>query len=235
MKNLSFRLLLSIVATTYSLMFLLTACSGNDEINSPQGDDLSSPMYAVIDYSDMESSIEDATLENDMMMSETMQNYSFMNAGSEFSQGHPYLLRAFWLKRYDFTKHLGRLLYSLQLTEEQKSSVSGFFRNYHDSMKEIALRFYQINKDVIKEANAGRKAIVEEYQSGLITRETALDRLKTLNAETRAKIFSNPANASIKDDICAVKTQLLGRIESVLSSDQLVKWNAAISRIKMPC
>lgn len=231
-KSLSSLLLLIILP-----LFSFSACSDKKDVNSPLSQDLSltSPSLAVLDITDAENGVQDATVDSDMSFNSALLNYTFLNSTDEFTatstlaKGNP------WLLNFDFKKHLGWVFNGMQLTQDQKTAIKGYLTAYHDSMKVYVKAFYKAYKDTIANANAKRKVIVDSLRAGSITRLKAEADIVLLNQATRTTIANNHLTIAIKAEMCADRTTLFNNIASVLNASQLIIWNQRISQIKSPC
>lgn len=224
------------ITALFSVTFLyFTACSDKSELTAPKNVDLNSPEFAIVDYTDAQNGIEDATLDTDMTFNQTLLNYNFMSMGGNFAMGNPMMRGNGWMERFDFGKHLGLFFRGLNLSDAQKGQLKDIMKNFHDNMKPLVKSFYDANKDIISAANAARKAIVDKVKNGTMTRADAAVELKKLNQDTRDKIDANPASIDIKKKMCDARTKLLGDIRAILTGDQVTKWDNAIKLIKNPC
>ncbi|NJD21908.1 MAG: hypothetical protein FIA82_04475 [Melioribacter sp.] len=230
-----FRSLLFITALITLPLIYFTACSNKDQVNEPNQINFDSPQFAVIDYFDAQNAIEDATLDKDMAINSDFAGYKFMNSMSNLTPGNPMLRGNPWLEKFDFGKHLGLFFKRLNLSDDQKIQLRNLMTKFHDDMKPLVQQFRDANADIIKAANEARKLIVEDLKAGTITRQEAAEKLKALNEETRDKIKNNPATQTIKESMCALRTTLFNDIASILTPDQLTKWNDFSSKIPNPC
>ena len=230
-----FKSLLFITALITLPLIYFTACSNKDQVNEPNQINFDSPKFAVIDFLDAENSVEDATLEKDMAVNSDFAGYKFMNSMSTMTPGNPKLRGNPWLEKFNFGKHLGLFFKKLNLSDDQKTQLRNLMTKFHDDMKPLVEQFRDANADIIKAANEARKLIVEDLKAGNLTRQEAAAKLKTLNEETRDKIKNNPATQTIKASMCALRTTLFNDIASILTADQLTKWNEFSSKIPNPC
>ncbi len=222
----------SVVATL--IIALFTACDDHNGIDNPRMMQFDSPQYSIIDYNDVRNAIEDAGIDNDMMFNSIMLNYGFMNANG-FTQGSELMRANTWLAEFDGNKNIGWILRSLDLTSAQRDSIDTFIITYHDSMKTLVKSFYNEIKDTIQSANIQRHVIIDSLRNGQINLRQAGNDLTALNIGTRNKIQNDPLVQSIKNDMCEQRTNLFNNIGSVLTAEQLTKWNNMISKIKSPC
>jgi hypothetical protein len=231
-KDLSALLLLIILPLLY-----FSACSDKKDVNSPLSQDLSltSPSLAVLDITDAENGVQDATVDSDMSFNSALLNYTFLNSSDEFTSTSTLAKGNPWLANFDFKKHLGWVFNGMQLSQDQKTAIKGFLTTYHDSMKVYVKAFYNANKDTIANANAKRKVIVDSVKAGLITRLKAEADIVLLNQVTRTAISNNPLTVAIKAEMCADRSTLFQKIASILNASQLIIWNQRISQIKSPC
>ena len=218
-----------------------TGCNKHDEITSPKDLNYDSPQYALIDYNDLLNGVEDATLDNEMVFSNSLYSYGFINLSSFVQSNASSIMmsitgdRGNWIIKFDWIKHLGLFFRGLNLSDAQKSQLKDLTRKFHDDMKPLVGEFRTANADIIAKANAERKAIVDKVKAGTLTREEAKPLLDALNKKTRNDIANNPASLAVKKKICDAKADLISKIGSILSADQRIKWNDKISKIPDPC
>jgi hypothetical protein len=227
-------------------MFVLFAalyfsgCSQHDDFMSLGGPGMNnmnynSAQFTVLDYTDFNNGINDATLDSDMAFDNSLLNYTFLNMVDDFTPGAPFMKGIPWLEEFNYSRHYGGLLRSLNLTEAQNKSIAGFVTTYHDSIKSLAKQFYNANKNIVAAADTQRRLIADSVKSGKLTREQAFLKIKTLNQNTRTQIQNNPASLVIKADICQTRKTLFDNIASILTPDQLTIWNNAIAKIPSSC
>ncbi|GEM_PF-882186 len=226
-------------------MIYFTGCSDKSEVTSPNQMNFDSPQFAVIDYNDLMNGVEDATIDNEMVFSNSLHSYGFINMSS-FVQGNISGMMNGgimsvtgggnnWMIKFDWVKHLGVILRRLNLTEDQKGKVKDAVTAFHTAMKPLVQQFKDANADIIKTANEARKLIVEDIKAGKLTREEAATKLKKLNDETRDKIKNNSKTVEVKTKMCDAKGKLFVEIEKIFTPDQLGKWKTTISKFPNPC
>jgi Spy/CpxP family protein refolding chaperone len=233
MKASKIMVLFALLAVGVALFF--SACHDRSNINGPREFNFEIAQFAIIDISDVENGIEDATTESDMTFNSTMLNYSVMGGDGNFAPMHPGLMGMRWFDRYDFGKHLGFFFRQLNLTDDQKSAIRDLARTFHDNMRPLVRQFYDANKTIIQEANTSRKAIMDQVTAGTLTRAEAAVKIKDLNQKTRDKIKANPDSQPIKTEMCAERDKLFAGVKGKLQGDQITKWDNWIAKIKDPC
>jgi len=218
-----------VVALALLAFFTFNGCESNDEVTSPSVDNFDSPQYAIIDYTDVENGIEDATLEKGMVLNNTLFSYSFVQGNTHFRNGDGPLRGNPWFDRFNFAKHLGHVLRNLNLSDDQKTAIHEYIIAFHDAVKPLLEEFRETNKPIIEEANAQRELIIEDLKNGVITREQAREAIKSLNEETREKIKANAESLNLKENLCNERDILFNNIESVLTAEQLAQWEEALT------
>lgn len=199
------------------------SCQKNDLSVDPNADlqALETDDFAIVDAEDAMAKVEDATIENAMVM-----NPVFDRDG-RFSR-HP---------RYPFHRgcHLKQILRQLEITPEQMSQIREFLKAYRQTIKEPLEGLRAANADIIADANAKRQAILESLRNGDITREEARQQLQALSQATREAIRNNPANAPFLQAICDSKLALFDNIRSVLNDSQQAQWDEWVASLEGPC
>ncbi len=216
-------------------LFTFIGCENNENVTSPENDNFDSPQYAIIDFSDVENGIEDATLEKEMTLNNSLFSYNFVQGSNDFRPGQGPMRGNAWFDRFNFAKHIGRILRNLNLSEDQRNAIHEYVKVYHDAVKPLLEEFREVNKPIVEEANTQRELILEDLKNGVITREEAHTALRNLNDETREKIKANADMLNLKENMCDERDQLFANIESVLTANQLIYWNDAVSRMPNVC
>ena len=213
----------------------ITGCNDRNNPTGPRQMNFEMAQFAILDYSDVENGIEDASTENEMTFNSTMLNYSVIGGDIPFSPGNPGLRGMRWYDRFDFGKHLGFFFRQLNLTDDQKTAVRDLAKTFHTNMKPLVRQFHEANKTFLQEANTSRRAIMDQVKAGTLTREEAAAQIKVLNQATRDKINANPASQAIKTAMCAERDTLFAGIKAILKGDQVTKWDNWIAKLKDPC
>jgi len=233
MKVSRFMVLFALLSVGAALF--LPACHDRNNISGPRELNFEIAQFAIIDFSDVQNGIEDATIETDMAFNSTMLNYTVLGGDASFAPGNPGLIGMRWFDRYDFAKHLGFLFRQLNLTDDQKFALRDLAKTFHDNMKPLVRQFYDANKTIIQDANTSRKTIVDQVTAGTLTRAEAAVKIKDLNQATRDKISANPASQTIKSAMCAERGKLFAGVRGKLQGDQITKWDNWIAKIQNPC
>lgn len=220
-----------------SSILYLSGCDRHNDVNSPYMESMNynSVQYTVLDYKDFRNGINDATLDSDIALDNSLLGYTFMNMMGDFNSGNQFMRGIPWLEEFDYTRQFGGTLHSLNLNDGQKTSIIGFVRTYHDSIKSLVKQFNDANKDIITAANTLRKAIADSVRNGQLTRQQAMVKIQALNQNTKTQIENNPASLAIKSEICQTRKTLFDNIASILNSGQLTTWNSAIAKIPSSC
>lgn len=217
-------------------VIFFAGCNKQDEVTSPNQSNFDSPQYLMIDYFDTQNAVEDATVDADMSINQTMLSYSFVGA-NDFTPGKGMLrgMMVNWLTKYDWNKHLGMIFRRLKLTEDQKTKVDVLVKAYHEAMKPLVQEFAVANKTIIENANSKRKEIAEKVKAGTLTRAEAAVQIKNLNERIRNAIETNEATIAVKRKMCANRKTLLDGVRVILTAEQQAGWDTAVARMKSPC
>jgi Spy/CpxP family protein refolding chaperone len=215
----------------FKSLFLLCAmllagamgCQTDDVSLDPNADlqALETDAFAVVDAEDAMAKVEDATIENPMVMNPVFER------DGRFSR-HP---------RHPLHPgcHLKKILRQLDITREQMSQIREFLKNHRQAIKEALEGLRAANAEIIADANAKRQAILESLRNGEITREEAKQQLRALSQETREAIRNNPANEPFLQAICDSKLALFDNIRSVLNDSQQAEWDEWVAGLEGPC
>jgi len=120
---------------------------------------------------------------------------------------------------------LTEIFQRLKLTAEQKAQVK-IFMDQQRECTELAMKTLRDSeKEIIKNGNIQRKAIMQQLKDSSITKETARILLKTLGETTRLALKNNPAREVAELAMKACKETFAANISGILTTEQLVKWN----------
>lgn len=131
---------------------------------------------------------------------------------------------------------LARILKSLDLSDAQKESVKGYLFDFRLCMKEAIVDLRQSEKLILKPFNEQRKAVVDAYKSGTITREDAMTQLKAIGTDAKAALKANNFRNIACEAMKLCRKNLLDNIGSILVGDQIAKWNEWLAKLPdKPC
>lgn len=233
MKAPRFTLLLAVLSV--GAAFYGTACHDENNVSGPRQSDFEIARFAIIDFSDVENGIEDASTETEMTFNNAMLEYTAIGGDKSFGPDNPGLRGMRWFDRFDFRNHLGFIFVQLNLTNDQKSEVRRLATTFHDNMKPLVRLFYDANHAFIESANASRTLIMDRVKSGSLTREEAAVEIRALNQATRDKINANPASQRIKAAMCSERSTLFAGVGEILQAEQVAKWREWIAKVRNPC
>jgi hypothetical protein len=131
---------------------------------------------------------------------------------------------------------LARILKSLDLTDAQKEQIKGFLFDFRLCMKDAIKDLRQSEREVLQPFNEQRKAVVDAYKGGTISREDAMAQLKEIKTKVKEALkvnnFRNIACEAMK--LC--RKTLLDSIGKILEGEQITKWNEWLAKLPdKPC
>ncbi len=124
----------------------------------------------------------------------------------------------------DIRNPFARIFMALQLTEEQKVQIREFMLAHRRCEQDAIMALREAQRPIIEAANAQRREIMEQLKAGEITREEAGALLRTLNQTVREQLKNDPAVVAAHEALRACWDLLLENIGSILTEEQLVKW-----------
>ena len=233
------RNIVNIFRSTLILFFflLLIGCSENQElINNPTDDYSVSGDYYVLGIEDAMSSIEDATLENDMGFGNNFGSKDFPPKGGFRPRGHGHhggFNGGFKGKGL----HLGKIFYQLDLSEDQRGTLKTLMVGNRECLTEPFEQFREAAKEIMERKKEQLKAIRDEVKAGNLTRIEAHEELKLINEAVREEIENCEACIEAREAICACNTALFESIgtDLNLTDEQLEEWNDWLSEHPRPC
>ena len=213
------------IFTSTLLLFsflLLIGCNEKSEmINDPSDNLNASGDYYVLGIEDAMSSIQDATLENDMGFGEDFGPRRRGHHGGSKGKG----------------LHLGFLFYKLDLSEDQKEALKTLMEGNRECLAEPFEQFREAAKEIMEGTKEQIQAIRDQVKAGDLTREEAREELKILSAATREEIENCEACIEAREAVCACNTTMFDSIgtDLELTKEQLVVWNEWLSEHPRPC
>lgn len=216
-----------------SFFLLLIGCNEKQElINNPSDDYSASGDYYVLGIEDAMSSIQDATLENDMGFGNYFGNKEFPPRGGFGSRGHGHH-GGF----KDNGLHLGKIFYQLELSEDQREALKTLMEGNRECLTEPFEQFRAAAKEIMDGKKEQIKAIRDKVKAGDLTRNEAYEKIKLINEAVREEIESCEACIEAREAICACNTTLFESIgtDLNLTDEQLEVWNDWLSEHPRPC
>jgi len=212
------------ILAVFLLIAGLVGCDSNGTGGTNQADpgSFNSDSFAIVDPEDAFANLEEATLESEMAMKSV-----FHDGGGEFVRHrmHP----------RGPGSHLAPILFRLGLHMDQLRQLRGFIAEHRATVRGALEGLRAANMELIEQANIERRAIVESYGAGEITREEAEQQMRELNARTRAAIRNNPANEEFLRQICEGRRALFEDIRSILSGTQVAEWDNWVAGLDNDC
>ncbi len=219
MKAKYFYYILLLIAAVGIPVFI-NGCKDEKGINNPDTNEFASQAYAVYDIQDAMGGITDPSLEKSAGFEDNFgDGKKFRNDFNEGRHG----------------RHLFRILHQLNLSDDQKTAVRGYMNEFKTCMQAPVEAFRTAVQPYIQAANEQRRIILQRLQNGEITRDEAKQLLQTLAQETRTAINADPTVIAAREDMCECKIGLLDDIASILTAEQLVKWNQWLATLNGPC
>lgn len=232
MKN---RNVVKLFTLTLFLFFflLLIGCNEKQElINNPTNDYSASGDYYVLGIEDAMSSIQDASLENDMGFGKDFGSGKFPPKGKFGSRR-----RGHHRGSKDKGLHLGRIFYKLDLSEDQRAALKTLMEGNRECLAEPFEQFREAAKKIMEGKKEQVRAIRDQVKDRTLIREEAHEQLKIINEATREEIENCAACIKAREAICECNTNLLESIglDIRLTVEQLEVWTEWLREHPLPC
>ena len=181
-----------IVMMTLAVIAAFGIYSCSDDFG-PKDDDMADMFgteFTVFNETETEANIIDATIDYEMEASFPMDEPEFMgpNGDPKGPKGK------MGFKRRHMRKpgmHLGRVLYPLKLTEDQRGLLKELAMAHRDCVKESVMEYRIAILEIVKAANEERRAIIVAMKNGDMPREEAMAAIKEINMRLREDIKNN--------------------------------------------
>ena len=221
---------IALLAVTLALGFI--ACDKENPI-SDKYSLYEAPEYQVAYPDNSPVDFGEATLDNDFIMPGLDQDYrayaEFFGGGRDGRGGrggHDWRGRG----RQKFMP-FARILYQLQLTEEQREQVKDFIFDHRLCVREVIQKLRETEREILSQFKERRMAIIQAYKSGEITREEAVSQLRELNAQVRETLKNNPARVQACEAMKDCMKTLFENIRSILTPEQQAIWDEWVSKL----
>jgi hypothetical protein len=211
------------LATVALLGLGLLGCDSGSGINGsrePDNSTLLSDSFAVVGAEDVYANVRDATFEQEMAMNPVM-------AAHGFTRHHRHSGHA--------GSHLAPILMGLDLDQDQLMEIIGALMSHRGAIRDALEGLREVNSEIIDQANAERRAIIESYDAGDISREQAARQLQDLSERTREAIRSNPANEPYLRALCDARRDLFDGIRAILTDMQREPWDSWVTTLPGVC
>ncbi len=126
---------------------------------------------------------------------------------------------------------LGRVLHSMDLTEDQLTQIREFFKQHHDCMRRVMEASKQAREEIFKRARAARMEIITALRNGEITPVEAREKMEALKLHIREALH-NSVDWELR---CKCIWELFRNIASILDEEQLAIWQRYIASLEGPC
>ncbi len=186
------------------------------------------------DFSEFEFLLYDIELETETAMTEATldEEISLTYEGDFVTEPVSYLENKPQFRKHKQAKILLYLvLRELNLNDEQKELVYGFWADHRKCVIEAKIKLFKSQMEIIKAANEERKLILDLLKDSVITREEAITKLIQLNIKTRKALYENPLRIETMEAIKECRIAFMANISSILDEEQLAKWNSFLEGI----
>ncbi len=219
----------TLLASAFLALMTLTACDAQKSLNpDEQTIDLESSEFAIYEYEDEMAGIQDASMENDMAVSDA-------DPQDHRSTERNRMRDRFRNRMKRQGMHLKRILRQLDLTEEQKSQIREFVGQFRECIKEPIMAFREAARPIIEDAKAKRQEIIDAYKNEEISREEAKEQIQELARAKHEELEALAEELGLKDSICSCKQTLLDNIGSILTEEQQTTYNSWMESLNGPC
>jgi hypothetical protein len=129
--------------------------------------------------------------------------------------------------------YLGRILYQMQLTEEQQVELKGYLDAFHECATLAREGFRELAEPILEQARADRRQVMADFKAGLLTREEARAALNEINNDVRQQIEALKYN----EEFCLCLDNLLNNIAGLqgLTQEQIDLFNEWRAALTGPC
>lgn len=210
-------------------LFGISSC---DKFENPVGDDsnglIDSTIFNITQYDISEFEMSDANLDDNIEFApilergkSTMDDTKGDKSKDRYKGKQKRIVTPF-----DF------IFRKMNLDSTQLVAIKGFFKENRDCVGSWLSKLRDSQMQILENANEQIKAIRDSYKAGDITRKDAFDAIMKINKETRKALLNNPVNKEVQDGLKDCNEELIAKIKSILTADQLAIFEKWISRIR---
>lgn len=117
------------------------------------------------------------------------------------------------------------LFKSLDLDDSQKEDMKSFMEAYRDCAKPSFTELRDLHKEYKADANLQRKEVIEQIKAGNISKDEAKAEFRAIHDATKEAMLNNEERVEIIDAIKQCRENLHESISSILTAEQLEKFN----------
>jgi hypothetical protein len=205
------------------LILGISSCNKDEGPTENRIDIYATPEFQIAEPDNSPAEIIEGDLENQFALVEQNEDYRFCD-NQQMMNGKKFQERRRFMP-------LARILHVLQLDEEQREMVKDFMFDYRLCIRESIIKLRETEKELLDPINEQRRAILEAYKNGEITREEAQIKLRELAIQARELLKENPARQIACEEMKECRRLLLENIRSILNDDQIEKWDEWVSRL----
>ncbi len=209
MKRVKFFLLIALAG------WMLSACNDTNRLNAPDLS-LDSGMDDLVGTADF-AQLTDKLASPDLSTPD--ENTSIQVVEDGFPQDP-----SVWGQEEDPQSFGKRRHCDLNLTEEQKAQMMEARKAFVECIKPNLKAVRSAVKGILQEANATRKALIEQFKNEEITKEELKAALADLKEQTKADIQSNEEVQAGVDAIKSCHEIFVEAAQEVLSEEQFAQW-----------
>lgn len=136
---------------------------------------------------------------------------------------------------FDLSIHFQQFFRVLNLSKSQTSEINDLMKTYQNSIKSFMKEYQDSNKSIYSRTYERRKEIMDSLNNGKLTRQEVDQKARKLSLETQRKVKNNPVSIKIRNEICLLNKKLVGDIKTVLTPEQIEKFEQVIQNINFPC
>lgn len=216
MKLRSFLMLLASV--TLALAFV--SCSDSGSANNDTQENSLESMDLYLPSTDLDDpSMFEATIERDYSLENCLTGEEIQRLGDPRERGR------------QNRNPLFRIFRQLELTPDQMAEVSVFMQDHFDCMLDVRLQIRDAVEEIVESAREERRAIIEAFRNGEITREEAISDIREINAETRVLMNEAFNELNLKALLDECRDTLFDNIRSILDDDQKAIWDEWVANL----
>jgi hypothetical protein len=220
-KSISSKFSIFAVILIAAITLGLSSCTNNDPISTNPGNNSPViPEYVSAGTQVDDLQISEATMDNPAKLQNDMEPER-LQRGMQFCQREP---------QFRFRP----IFQNLNLTQTQLDSIKVFMQEQNDCQRIARAEFYNTIIVFIDRANTQRQAVIDSAKQGLLDRQSAMQRFVQINREMHLAIANSGAQQTLRTALQACTETLFANIRSILTTEQLVKWDTWVANHNGP-
>jgi hypothetical protein len=187
--------------------------------------------YTIPDLDNTQSSLVDASLENDFQLVAPEVYGLSMGEGNDRDPKERKKRRPPKRRLHDPFR---KIMHELNLNEDQKTQLVDLIALHKDCVKEVLIALRESEKELLADLKVERQGLVESYRNGEIEKEDFIAQMKELNTQARELLKNNPDRVEACYKLRDCRELFFESIAGILDDEQKAQWEQWLEEHPLP-